>query len=180
MATRQVNQTRRASYTDRGESRRADVRRAQDRNAYIEGNAVRKYDYDVVREMQKQPVKRVSKQARRNREKATKMSLGQVVFLAASMFLTSVILYQYLALQTANTAAVKEIAQMESRLNTMKLENDEEYSRIMGSVDLEAIKDRAINDLGMQYAEEGQVVEVESTADDYVRQYIDMPKAANQ
>lgn len=150
------------------------------RSAYIEGSAVRKADYDIVRELQKEPVKRVSKQARKNRAKATKMNLGQVIFLAVSMVVTSVILYQYLALQTANTAAVKEIASMESRVNTMRLENDEEYSRIMGSVDLEAIKERAINDLGMQYAEEGQVVEVQSTADDYVRQYIDMPKAANQ
>lgn len=142
---------------------------------YVDGNTVLKPDYDIVKEMQKKPIRRVSKQTRKNREKATKMNLGQVAFLVASMFLTSVILFQYLALQTANTASVKEIARMESALNSMRLENDEEYSRIMGSVDLEEVKERAINELGMQYAEEGQVVEVESTVDDYVRQYIDMP-----
>lgn len=57
----------------------------------------------------------------------------------------------------------------------MKLDNDEEYSRIMSSVDMEEIKTRAIEDLGMQYAEKGQVVEVPGVADDYVRQYKAMP-----
>ena len=54
-------------------------------------------------------------------------------------------------------------------------ENDEEYSRIISSVDLEYIKDVAINQLGMRYAEEGQIVEVETQGDDYVRQHQEMP-----
>ena len=45
----------------------------------------------------------------------------------------------------------------------------------MSSVDMEEIKTRAIEDLGMQYAEKGQVVEVPGVADDYVRQYKAMP-----
>ena len=45
----------------------------------------------------------------------------------------------------------------------------------MSSVDMEEIKTRAIEDLGMQYAEQGQVVEVPGVADDYVRQYKTMP-----
>ena len=53
----------------------------------------------------------------------------------------------------------------------MRMENDEEYSRIISSVDLEYIKDVAINQLGMRYAEEGQIVEVETQGDDYVRQH---------
>ena len=47
--------------------------------------------------------------------------------------------------------------------------------RIMSSVDMEEIKTRAIEDLGMQYAEQGQVVEVPGVAGDYVRQYKTMP-----
>lgn len=140
---------------------------------YVDGNVVRKYD--VVREIEKKPAKRLSEQTRKNRERAKHMSLGYVAFLCTSMCVAAIILYNYLALQTANTSAVTAISALESELNTMKLDNDEEYSRIMSSVDMEEIKTRAIEDLGMQYAEQGQVVEVPSVADDYVRQYKTMP-----
>ena len=140
---------------------------------YVDGNVVRKYD--VVREIEKKPAKRLSEQTRKNRERAKHMSLGYVAFLCTSMCVAAIILYNYLALQTANTSAVTAISALESELNTMKLDNDEEYSRIMSSVDMEEFKTRAIEDLGMQYAEQGQVVEVPGVADDYVRQYKTMP-----
>ncbi len=141
----------------------------------VEGNTARKYDYDVVREIEKQPQKKISKQTRRNREKARFMNLGQVAFLCVCMGMAAVLLYGYLTLQSANTAAAAEIAALESELNTLTLDNEEEYSRIMSSVNMEQIKERAIEDLGMQYAQEGQVVVVPSATDDYVRQYQEMP-----
>lgn len=146
-----------------------------EREAYVDGNTVKKYDYDVVRELEKKPVQRISRQTRKNRERATLMNLGTVCFLLLSLCVSGVILYRYLGLQAANTAAADEIAAMESQLNTLKLDNDEEYSRIMSSVNLEEIKTRAIEELGMQYAQEGQVITVQSVKDDYVRQYQEMP-----
>ena len=145
----------------------------------VEGNTVRKFynehDYNVVRELEREPKKQISKQTRRNREKARFMNPGQVLFLFASLCVAGALLYGYLSLQSANTAAAAEIARLESQLNTMKLDNEEEYSRIMSSVNLEEIKVRAIEELGMQYAQEGQVIEVPCATDDYVRQYQEMP-----
>ena len=119
----------------------------------VEGNTVRKYyndyDYDVVRELEKAPKKQISKQTRRNREKARFMNPGQVVFLFACLCMVGTLLYGYLSLQTANTAAAAEVAALQSQLNTMKLDNEEEYSRIMSSVNMEEIKVRAIEELGM-------------------------------
>ena len=57
----------------------------------------------------------------------------------------------------------------------MKLENDETYTKIMSSVDLEEIKRIAINELGMKYAKEGQVITYSGEGSDYVRQYDDIP-----
>lgn len=143
----------------------------------VEGNTARKYnrDYDVVREIEKEPLKKISKQNRKNRERARFMNFGRVAFLLACVGLVGVLLYGYLTLQSANTAAAAEVAALESQLNAMKLDNDEEYSRIMSSVNLEEIKMRAIEELGMQYAQEGQVIEVPCATDDYVRQYQAMP-----
>ena len=155
----------------------AERRRYASYERRIEGNTVRKYnrDYDVVREIEKEPLKKISKQNRKNREKARFMSFGRVAFLIACVGMVGVLLYGYLTLQSANTAAAAEVAALESQLNAMKLDNDEEYSRIMSSVNLEEIKIRAIEELGMQYAQEGQVIEVPCAADDYVRQYQAMP-----
>jgi cell division protein FtsL len=121
------------------------------------------------------PVKRVSNTTRKNREKASHMSLGYVAFLAAALCLTMGVLYGYITLQAGNTAMTEEIAALESELNSLKLDNDEEYSRIMSMVDMEHVKEVAMGELGMQYAEEGQIIEVEGAGDDYVRQYQDMP-----
>lgn len=140
---------------------------------YIDGSAVRKID--VRREIEEAPIKRTSRAVRRNREKAAHMNVGYVAFLVLALCLASVVLIGYIRLQAENTAALESIAQKESRLNSMRLANDEEYSRILSSVDLEYVKDVAINELGMQYAEEGQIVEIQTQGDDYVRQYQDMP-----
>lgn len=140
---------------------------------YIDGSAVRKID--VRKEIKEAPITRTSHTVRRNREKAAHMNVGYVAFLALALCAASVILIGYIRLQAENTAALDNIAQKESQLNALRLANDEEYSRIISSVDLEYVKDVAINELGMQYAQEGQIVEVEAQGDDYVRQYRDMP-----
>ena len=46
----------------------------------------------------------------------------------------------------------------------------------MTSVDLDYIKDVAINELGMVYAREDQVILYENTTRDYVRQNGEIPK----
>ena len=91
------------------------------------------------------------------------------------MVLTSLVLIGYIRIQADNVAMVENISSLESQLNQLKLENDEEYSRIMSSVDLDEVKRIAIEELGMQYAQEGQVINVEDTKNDYVRQYQEMP-----
>ena len=67
---------------------------------------------------------------------------------------------------------MKQVAAMESQLNTLKMENDEQYNRILRSVDLEEIKRIAIGELGMTYATEGQIVTYQAAENDYMRKVI--------
>ena len=46
----------------------------------------------------------------------------------------------------------------------------------MDSVNLDEIRERAQNDLGMVYASPDQVIEYENPATDYVKQYEEIPK----
>lgn len=144
------------------------------RNSYVYGSTAQKFD--IRRSIEEErPVRRLSNTARRNREKAARMNLGYVAFLLCAMMLSSFVLIGYIRIQADNTAMLENISELESTLNQKKLANDEEYSRIMGSVDLDEVKRIAIEELGMQYAQEGQVVEVEHEKKDYVRQYQKMP-----
>lgn len=150
-------------------------RAANSRNRYyVQGNVVRKLD--VTREIERQPQKKISNTTRKNREKAKNMSAGYVLFLCAALVATGLILINYIGLQSDITNSVQHISVLESQLNELKLANDEEYSRITSSVDLEEIKQIAIQELGMQYAEEGQVVTFTSENSDYVKQMADIPQ----
>lgn len=135
----------------------------------MEGSAARELREGVdIREAPRR--RHLSNTARKNREKASHMNLGYVLFLSLAMAFTVVTLYGYLNLQADITNRVEAISEMESRYNNLKLANDEEYNRINSSIDLEEIKAVAIGELGMTYAREGQIVNVEDSETDYVRQ----------
>lgn len=144
------------------------------RNSYVYGTSAPKID--IKRSIEEErPARKLSHAARKNREKAARMSFGYVAFLVCAMILASGVLIEYIRIQADNVATIQNISELESTLNQMKLKNEEEYSRIMGSVDLEEVRRIAIEELGMQYAQEGQVVEVDNAKNDYVRQYQEMP-----
>lgn len=114
--------------------------------------------------------KRLSNTARKNRERASHMNFGYMIFLSAAVTFAVITLCSYINLQSDITNRVEAISEMEFRYNNLKLTNDEEYNRINSSIDLEKIKAVAIGELGMMYAREGQIVNVEDAETDYVRQ----------
>lgn len=146
---------------------------AYQRRTYVEGNTVRKID--PVRELQ-QPVRKTNQAVRRNREKARYMNLPYVLFLTTALVITGIMLIGYLQVQSSLTVSVKRVATLESQLNDMRLSNDEQLERINTSIDMEAVKRIAVEELGMTYAKEGQVVTVSGEGSDYVRQLVEMPE----
>ncbi len=154
--------------TRRVNSKSTNTYRQTRNNAYVYGNTVRKLD--VQRQLQEEPRRQLSHETRKNREKAHHMNFGYVVFLMAAFCTCAFMLINYIQLQSELTNRTKGLAALESRLNTMRLENDEAYSRITSSIDLEEIKRVAIGELGMTYAEEGQIVTYSSVTNDYMRQ----------
>ena len=111
----------------------------------------------------------LSHRTRKNRDKAKHMSLGYVAFLLAASVMAGAILMNYVQLQSDMTKLANQVAKKESELNRLKLSNDEEYSRITNSIDLEEIRRIAIGELGMTYAKEGQIESYSSEGNDYMR-----------
>ena len=68
------------------------------------------------------------------------------------------------------------MAARELELNQLKEDNDAYYSEVLTSVDLNEIRDKAINELGMQYATEDQIRYYTPGNNSYVRQYQDVPE----
>lgn len=139
---------------------------------YVDGNTVRKLEPERVWEEPEEevPVKKPHHEVRKNRDKAHYMNAGYVMFLAAALCIAAVILVNYVQLQAQLTNLTKTVASNESTLNRLKVANDEEYNRIISSIDLEEIKRIALTELGMVYAQEGQIIEYENETGDYMRQ----------
>ncbi len=141
---------------------------------YVQGSTVRKIRPD--QEIHRSRQKKVNNSVRRNRDRARNMNPGYVLFLGAALVATGIILVYYIGLQSDITNSVKHISTLESQLNDLKVANEEEYSRISSSVDLEEIRRIAIQELGMQYAQEGQIISFTSENNDYVKQMAEIPK----
>ena len=142
---------------------------------YVQGNTVRNLQQE--QEITERPKKKVNNSIRKNRERAKHMSAGYVLFLGAALAACGMILVYYIGLQSDITNSVKNISRLESQLNDLKVANEENYSRISSSVDLEEIRRIAIQELGMQYAQEGQIISFVSENSDYVKQMAAIPKA---
>lgn len=164
MATRQASARRAVTNEYRGTSRK---------NTYVNGSAARKEE--IFRQVEA-PRKQLSHTTRKNRERARHMNLAYVLFLTMAMALTGCVLIGYIWIQSEITTSVKRISSLESQVNNLKLENDEALGRIESSINLEEIRRIAITELGMTYAQEGQIVEIPDGGSDYVRQYADIQK----
>ena len=144
-------------------------RTAYRENVYVQGSTARKLQALPAYE-QGRPQRKISNRTRRNRERALHMNIGTVLSMAVAMVAAALILTVYLTLQSDITNSIKHIASLESTLNDLKMENDENYNRITSSVDLEEVKRIAIQELGMRYAEEGQIIRFNGEGSDYIRQ----------
>ncbi|MBO5031732.1 MAG: cell division protein FtsL [Lachnospiraceae bacterium] len=173
-----MKQTGSATRTSTGRQNRASHARGGSSGRgynYIEGSAARKLQTAPTgreserRRTQPRPV-------RRHKVKAVPMNKGYIAVMAAALFIVCGVLMSYIKLQSDITNHITNISKLESQLNEMKLANDETYTKIMSSVDLEEIKRIAVNELGMKYAKEGQVIEYTGEGNDYVRQYSDIPQ----
>ena len=72
---------------------------------------------------------------------------------------------------------MRSIQAQEEMLEALKRENDALQTSINTDIDLDHIYEVATGELGMVYANRGQVVRYKKTESEYVRQYEDIPGA---
>jgi cell division protein FtsL len=141
---------------------------------YVRGNTVRQAQPDYVHVHSERP-------AHRENGRTRHMSFSYLLFLSGALIIAGLILTWYITMQSEITNSVKHISTLESQLNDMKQENDEAYNKANSSRDLEEIKKIAIQEYGMQYADQGQIVTYsDEGGNDYVRQNADIPDAGGK
>ena len=145
------------------------------RQRYIEANTVRKIQ-PVERPERRQEPKRQHRNHPHRKESIQYVNVFYTVFLAAAACMVLWSCVNYLQLQAETTSRIKNISAQEMQLEELRKENDDNYTRIMTAVDLDYIKDVAINELGMVYAGEDQVILYDGGTRDYVRQSGEIPK----
>ncbi len=148
-------------------------------SVYVQGNtAVRRNESQLYAMPQEVPAqkKQMSTRTRKNREKALYMNIGYIMFMTVAMLAAGVILTWYLNIRSDIATSINNISRLESQLNDLRLDNDENYDRINSSVNLEEVRRVAIQELGMCYAAEGQIIKFNGEGSDYVRQTGELPE----
>ena len=97
-----------------------------------------------------------------------KLLLSVFYIVCIGLFIGSILMY--INLQGKLSNSVDKIASLQAQYETYKKNNDAKYAEINSSVDYEEIRRVAIEELGMHYASEGQIVTyTDSEANDFVR-----------
>ena len=112
---------------------------------------------------------------KQNRKKAMGINKAYVVFLSVAAILMLVVCVQYVQLRAELTNRSKNITALQEELANLNEANTTKYNAVMDSVNLEEVREKAMDDLGMVYANENQVVEYDNPDGDYIKQYEQIP-----
>ena len=104
------------------------------------------------------------------------MNAAYVVFLAIAATIVLLLCVNYVRLQSELTKHSKNVTALQEELADLKEENTTKYNAVVDSVNLDVIREKAINQLGMTYATPDQIMEYDNPASDYVKQYENIPE----
>ena len=150
----------------RNTGRRQQNRPAADWNHfYVYGSAVRQPEAlpsgnGTVRKPKK---KRTSRQVIKNRHRAQRISPAYATFLIV-------------AAVCAVFNRADQITALQQELTDLKESNDTAHQAAEDSVNLETVREKAMNEMGMVYESQGKVIHYQSPTSDYVKQYDNIPE----
>lgn len=151
-------------------------------NYYVDGNTVRRLEGEPEerrqRELEREQEKKRRKNrraAKRNQERAKRLSMGYVVFCSTAVILLGIVCGTYIHYQSDIISRTKNISALESQIADLKADNDAAIKRIGLSVDLDSIKEQALG-YGMKYALPEQIIYYSIEDNDYMNQYSDIPE----
>lgn len=150
---------------------------------YIDGSTVRKVEQAPSRKSNNEVHKKSSnKQAQQRRvsekaQNALAFNMGYTIFVTAAVLIMVFACIAVLYMESRISLQQANINELETQLEVIEEENAAYKLSLENMYTLDEIYDVATNELGMVYAEKGQIVYYESADEDYVKQYQDVPEA---
>ena len=150
---------------------------------YTDGNTVRKIATPVtvpeapsIREEREEQRREQRREHRRSyrRSENVEMSLPYVAFLFAMVIMIVVACVEYLDLNSRINEANKDIANLQTQLDTLITKNDAMDYEINGFIDVDYILETAKTQLGMVVAGKEQVQFYDSSVSEYMNQLNDV------
>jgi cell division protein FtsL len=151
------------------------------KNTYVHGNTVRKlYVAEPAIETPRKENRPEEEQKQRRQQQHSIHRANRINFLytAAVTGIVAVIFticFQYLNLQTEVKNNASTVSTLQSQLNDLSQQNEQQELDINASIDYEEIYNTAVNELGMVYPNKGQVINYNAGESEYVKQYMDVP-----
>ncbi|CRZ34651.1 septum formation initiator [Herbinix hemicellulosilytica] len=162
----------------------------QTRTSYIDGNTARKRElsgryavnnYNTAYKAAPVTEPKIREHARPERQVRTQpkglsgISKASLFVLTLAIGATLYFCIEFLMLQNEVSRLEKDIITMEKTLATMKNENDAAYEQINMVYDLDYVYNVAVNELGMVYPNNNEVITYKKAEESYIRQYADIP-----
>ena len=138
---------------------------------YVDGNTVRREEEPH----QYKNNHKLSAAAKKNRNRNLKMNRGYIIFLAVICVMATFACVHYLRLKSELTSQKSQLTAKELEYSKLKADNDAYYNETVASVDLEAIRQKALNELGMKYINQDQIKYYTPGGAGYERQYQEVP-----
>lgn len=176
-----------AAYRERQQN--ADENRRLRYQTYIEGSAVRKTAQAAP--LQNPENEREREKRRAFEEKKAKEAQSIVGFKRGMDFMTVALLgialciiltvtLKALKVNAEVTELNKEITNLTKQYDTLRSENDSALNAVADDINLNEVYEIAVGKLGMVYPNHNQVIEFECVGNGYVRQYGEVPEAADE
>lgn len=156
---------------------------------YIDGSTARKSNYhgqamqnynavpDRPRRVAPTPQRREEVRRQVYRQPRGLNSIGKASLFVLTIAIAATLYFciEFLMLQHQVSKMESDIVSMERSLAIMRNENDAAYEQINMVYDLDYVYSIAVNDLGMVYPNNNEIITFDKTEESYVRQYADIP-----
>lgn len=144
---------------------------------YIRDNVVRKprFEADPEIEFDHRRQVEINRDRRRKKEYARQMNRRQICFHIVCAVIVFAAVALNLSMISRTEAAKKEIKKLNTQVVDLKSTNDEIESNMNANINVEEIRRAAIEELGMVYVNQNQVVMYDCEESEYVRQYEAIP-----
>ena len=176
-----------SQYTRNSQTRRTSSRsvsaRTTDRDGYhtyIQGNTVKRLNtapkYVPERSLkEEQELREKRHAAKRNQQRAQAMNRGYVVFLAAATVICAVVCGMYIHMQASVTMNMESLSVLDAQVLELRTDNNAMEKRIGTAMSLDEVKEKAQQELGMNYPSSDQIVQYSVDYSDYMNQYTSIP-----